>query len=259
MQWVPGKKIYFLSDFHLGAPNEEQSLLREKRIVRFLQNAKKDAAAIFIVGDIFDFWFEYATVVPKGFVRLLGCLADLSDAHIELHIFTGNHDLWMKNYFTTEFNAKVYFEPQVFNFAQKKFFIGHGDGLGPGDNGYKFLKKIFTNPVCQWLFGWLHPDMGIPIANYFSSKSRAKTGTSDEVFMGEDKEWLIIYSKQKVKEIPADYFIFGHRHYPLDIAINETSRYINLGDWLRSNTYGVFDGNTMQLVAWKEESPINNV
>ena len=146
----------------------------------------------------------------------------------------------------------------VFNFAQKKFFIGHGDGLGPGDNGYKFLKKIFTNPICQWLFGWLHPDMGIPIANYFSSKSRAKTGTSDEVFMGEDKEWLILYSKQKVKEIPADYFIFGHRHYPLDIAINETSRYINLGDWLRSNTYGVFDGNSMQLVAWKEESPINN-
>ena len=175
MQWVPGKKIYFLSDFHLGAPNEEQSLLREKRIVRFLQNAKKDAAAIFIVGDIFDFWFEYATVVPKGFVRLLGCLADLSDAQIELHIFTGNHDLWMKNYFTTEFNAKVYFEPQVFNFAQKKFFIGHGDGLGPGDNGYKFLKKIFTNPVCQWLFGWLHPDMGIPIANYFSSKDRKST------------------------------------------------------------------------------------
>jgi UDP-2,3-diacylglucosamine hydrolase len=196
MEWVPGKKIYFLSDFHLGAPNQAQSHLREKRLVRFLQNAKKDASAIFIVGDIFDFWFEYKTVVPKGFVRLLGCLAELSDAGIELHIFTGNHDLWMKNYLTEELNAKIYFEPAEFTLASKKFFIGHGDGLGPGDQGYKFMKKIFTNPLCKWLFGWLHPDLGIQLANYFSSKSRAKTGTSDEVFMGEDKEWLIIYSKK---------------------------------------------------------------
>ena len=135
----------------------------------------------------------------------------------------------------------------------KKFFIGHGDGLGPGDQGYKFMKKIFTNPLCKWLFGWLHPDIGIQLANYFSSKSRAKTGTSDEVFMGEDKEWLIVYSKQKAKEIKAHYFIFGHRHYPIDIAINETSRYINLGDWLRSNSYAVFDGQDIQLLHWKED------
>ncbi len=252
MQWVPGQKIYFLSDFHLGAPNHAQSHLREKRLVRFLQNAKKDASAIFIVGDIFDFWFEYKTVVPKGFVRLLGCLADLSDAGIELHIFTGNHDLWMKDYLTDELNAKIYFEPSVFTFGAKKFFIGHGDGLGPGDQGYKFMKKIFTNPLCKWLFGWLHPDLGIQLANYFSSKSRAKTGTSDEVFMGEDKEWLIVYSKQKAKEINIDYFVFGHRHYPLDIPINERSRYINLGDWLRSDSYAVFDGIDMQLLHWKE-------
>jgi len=252
MDWVPGKKIYFLSDFHLGAPNKAQSNLRELRLVRFLQNAKKDAAAIFIVGDIFDFWFEYKTVVPKGFVRILGCLADLADAGIELHIFTGNHDLWMKDYLTEELNAKIYFEPREFTLGSKKFFIGHGDGLGPGDQGYKFMKKIFTNPLCKWLFGWLHPDLGIQLANYFSSKSRAKTGTSDEVFMGEDKEWLIIYTKQKAKEINAHYFIFGHRHYALDIAINETSRYINLGDWLRSNSYAVFDGKDLQLLHWKE-------
>ena len=252
MDWVPGKKIYFLSDFHLGAPNKAQSNLRELRLVRFLQNAKKDAAAIFIVGDIFDFWFEYKTVVPKGFVRILGCLADLADAGIELHIFTGNHDLWMKDYLTEELNAKIYFEPREFTLGSKKFFIGHGDGLGPGDQGYKFMKKIFTNPLCKWLFGWLHPDLGIQLANYFSSKSRAKTGTSDEVFMGEDKEWLIIYTKQKAKEINAHYFIFGHRHYALDIAINETSRYINLGDWLRSNSYAVFDGQNVQLLLWKE-------
>ena len=196
MEWVPGKKIYFLSDFHLGAPNQAQSHLREKRLVRFLQNAKKDASAIFIVGDIFDFWFEYKTVVPKGFVRLLGCLAELSDAGIELHIFTGNHDLWMRDYLTQELNAKVYFEPKQFEFAGKKFFIGHGDGLGPGDQGYKFIKKIFRNKICQWLFGQMHPTFGLGLANYFSRKSREKTGTSDEFFMGEENEWLIIYSKE---------------------------------------------------------------
>ena len=251
MEWVPGKKIYFLSDFHLGAPNQAQSHLREKRLVRFLQNAKKDASAIFIVGDIFDFWFEYKTVVPKGFVRLLGCLAELSDAGIELHIFTGNHDLWMKNYLTEELNAKIYFEPAEFTLASKKFFIGHGDGLGPGDQGYKFMKKIFTNPLCKWLFGWLHPDLGIRLANYFSGKSRAKTGSSDEQFLGEDKEWLIVYTKQKAKEMDVDYFIFGHRHYAIDFKINETTRYINLGDWIRLNTYAVFDGTDLQLLTWE--------
>ena len=142
MELVPGKKIYFLSDFHLGAPNEIASRKREDRLVRFLNHAKQDAAAFFIVGDIFDFWFEYKTVVPKGFVRLLGCLAQISDAGIPIHIFTGNHDLWMHDYLTKELNAKVYFEPKQFQFGGKQFLIGHGDGLGPGDDGYKRLKKI---------------------------------------------------------------------------------------------------------------------
>lgn len=252
MELAHGKKIYFLSDFHLGAPNAIASRERETQIVQFLTNAKTDAAAIFIVGDIFDFWFEYKTVVPKGFVRLLGCLADISDAGIPLHIFTGNHDLWMRDYFTDELGAKVYFEPKQFEFAGKQFFIGHGDGLGPGDQGYKFIKKIFTNPLCQWLFGCLHPNWGIQLANYFSSKSRAKTGTSDEQFLGEDNEWLIVYTKQKAKEINVDFFIFGHRHYAIDFQINDTTRYINLGDWIRLFTYGVFDGTTMQLLEWKK-------
>ena len=252
MELAHCKKIYFLSDFHLGAPNAIASREREQQLVQFLKQAKADAAAIFIVGDIFDFWFEYKTVVPKGFVRLLGCLAEISDAVIPLHIFTGNHDLWMRDYLTEELNANVYFEPKQFEFAGKKFFIGHGDGLGPGDEGYKFIKKIFTNPVCQWLFGWLHPDLGIQLANYFSRKSRAKTGSGDEQFLGEDKEWLIVYTKQKAKEMDVDYFIFGHRHYAIDFKINETTRYINLGDWIRLYTYGVFDGTTMQLLEWKK-------
>jgi len=252
MDLAPGKKIYFLSDFHLGAPNEQESRKREDRLVRFLNHAKQDAAAIFVVGDIFDFWFEYKTVVPKGFVRILGCLAQISDEGIPIHIFTGNHDLWMQDYFEKELNAKVYFEPHEFQFASKRFLIGHGDGLGPGDQGYKFLKKIFTNPICQWLFRWIHPDIGIQVANYFSGQSRLKTGSSDEIFLGEDKEWLIIYTKQKAKEVDVDYFIFGHRHYALDFQINEKTSYINLGDWIRLNTYGVFDGQSMQLVKWED-------
>jgi len=251
MEIATGKKVYFLSDFHLGAPNEVESRKREDRLVRFLQEARKDAGVIFIVGDIFDFWFEYKTVVPKGFVRILGTLAQIADEGIELHIFTGNHDLWMQDYLSKELNAKLYFEPQEFTIHNKQFLIGHGDGLGPGDNGYKRLKKIFTNPICQWLFRWLHPDAGIQLANYFSRKSRAKTGNADELFLGEDKELLILYTKEQAKTRAIDFFIFGHRHYAMDFKINEKSRYINLGDWIRLNTYAVFDGNELQLLTWE--------
>jgi UDP-2,3-diacylglucosamine hydrolase len=246
-----GKKVYFLSDFHLGAPNDTESRKREDRLVRFLQDARKDAGIIFIVGDIFDFWFEYKTVVPKGFVRILGTLAQMADEGIQLHIFTGNHDLWMQDYLSKELNATLYFEPQTFTIQNKQFLIGHGDGLGPGDKGYKRLKKIFTNPICQWLFRWLHPDAGIQLANYFSRKSRAKTGNADELFLGEDKEWLILYTKEKAKTMAVDFFIFGHRHYAIDFKINDKSRYINLGDWIRLNTYAVFDGTDLQLLNWE--------
>ena len=251
MEIATGKKVYFLSDFHLGAPNEVESRKREDRLVRFLQDARKDAGVIFIVGDIFDFWFEYKTVVPKGFVRILGTLAQMADEGIQLHIFTGNHDLWMQDYLSKELNAKLYFEPQQFTIQNKQFLIGHGDGLGPGDEGYKRLKKIFTNPICQWLFRWLHPDAGIQLANYFSRKSRAKTGNADELFLGEDKEWLILYAKEQAKTMAVDYFIFGHRHYAIDLRLNEKSRYINLGDWIRLNTYAVFDGKDLQLLTWE--------
>lgn len=246
-----GKKVYFLSDFHLGAPNDIESRKREDRLVRFLQSARKDAGIVFIVGDIFDFWFEYKTVVPKGFVRILGTLAQMADEGIQLHIFTGNHDLWMQDYLSKELNAKLYFEPQEFTIQNKLFLIGHGDGLGPGDVGYKRLKKIFTNPICQWLFRWLHPDAGIQLANYFSRKSRAKTGNADELFLGEDKEWLILYTKEKAKTMSIDFFIFGHRHYAIDLKINDRSRYINLGDWIRLNSYAVFDGTDLQLLTWE--------
>jgi len=246
------KKIYFLSDFHLGAPDEKSSLVREKKLVRFFDNIRHDAAQIFIVGDIFDFWYEYKEVVPRGYVRLLGKLAELTDAGIPIHFFVGNHDMWMHDYFQKELNISVYFEPKVFEFNQKIFYIGHGDGLGPGDHGYKFIKKIFRNPLCQWAFGQLHPTWGIGMANYFSRKSRVKTGNSDEIFLGEDKEWLILYCREILEQKHYDYFIFGHRHFPLDFKLSADSRYINLGDWIRNFTYASFDGKDMELKKWND-------
>ncbi len=241
------KKIYFLSDFHLGAPNHEQSLVREKKIIQFLDEIKSTAATIFIVGDLFDFWYEYRKVVPKGYVRILGKLAELTDAGIPIHFFVGNHDMWMKDYFQTELNIPVYFEPKEFEFGNKKFLIGHGDGLGPGDHGYKLLKKIFRNPVCQWLFGILPPYMGMGLANFMSRRSRAQTGATEEVFLGEDKEWLIIHCKELLQKKFFNYFIFGHRHLPIDHRLTTESRYINLGDWIRYFTYAEFDGEELQL------------
>ncbi len=251
MTVTPGKKIYFLSDFHLGAPHAAGSLLREKKLVRFLEEIRSTATAIFIVGDIFDFWYEYDKVVPKGYVRLLGKLAELTDAGIPIHVFVGNHDMWMSGYFEQELNIPVYHEPKAFTWNNKQFLIGHGDGLGPGDQGYKFIKKIFRNPICHWLFGILHPNWGIGIANYFSRKSREKTGNADAAFLGEDKEWLIVYCKELIKTKPYHFLIFGHRHFPIDFALSEQGRYINLGDWISNFTYAEFDGNDMKLCSYK--------
>jgi UDP-2,3-diacylglucosamine hydrolase len=243
------KKIYFLSDFHLGIPDHASSLEREKLLVTFLDEIKKDAGEIFLVGDMFDFWYEYRKVVPKGYVRLLGKLGELTDSGIVIHFFVGNHDMWMRDYFLKELNIPIYFKPMEFERNGKKFLIGHGDGLGPGDHGYKRLKKLFRNPVSKWLFGIFPPILGIGLANYLSRRSRA-AGFEEEVFLGEDKEWLLIYSKEVLKEKKIDFFVFGHRHLAIDYRLNETSRYINLGDWMLFFTYAVFDGNTMELKSY---------
>jgi UDP-2,3-diacylglucosamine hydrolase len=242
-----GKQVYFLSDFHLGAPDHSSSLVREKLIVEFLDKAKQDAAIIFLVGDLFDFWYEYRQVVPKGYVRLLGKLADLTDSGVEMHLFVGNHDMWMTDYFQKELNIPVYFEPKEFELNGKKFLIGHGDGLGPGDHGYKALKKVFRNPVSQFLFGILPPYVGIGLANFFSRKSRQSTGKNEEQFHGEENEWLITYSKEQLSKKHFDYLIFGHRHLPIDFSLQNGSRYINLGDWIRYYTYARFDGKELTL------------
>lgn len=242
-----GKKIYFASDLHLGAPNYEESLKRERHFVKWLEEIRHDAAEIYIVGDLFDFWFEYKKAVPRGFVRVLGKLAEIVDSGIPVHMFTGNHDMWIFDYLPQEIGVTLYRKPIEREWNGKKFLIGHGDGLGPGDHGYKFIKKVFENPFLQWSFARLHPNFGIGLADYFSKKSRAKTGDSDAKFLGEENEWLVIYSKEVLKKQHFDYFVFGHRHLPLEIQLQPESKYVNLGDWIQYFTYGVFDGKTMEL------------
>ena len=239
-------KIYFASDLHLGVPNREKSLVREKLFVQWLDEIKNDAEAIYLVGDIFDFWFEYKKAVPKGYVRLLGKLAEISDSGIPIHIFTGNHDMWLFDYLEDEINAHIYREPIEISMKGKRFFISHGDGLGPGDNGYKLIKKMFKNKLCQWLFERIHPNLGISIAQYWSKKSRIANGEKDESYYGE-KEWLTQFCKEKMKTIEVDYFIFGHRHLPLEVDLGNNTIYINLGEWVNYNSYAVFDGKRLEL------------
>ena len=245
--------IYFLSDFHLGAPDYESSLLREKKIVKFLDSIKSDASEIYLMGDVFDFWFEYGKAIPQGFVRLLGKLAELGDAGIKLHYFTGNRDVWVFGYLEKELGAKIYRKPITRQINGKKFYLGHGDGLGPGDYGYKFIKAVFANPICQWLFARIHPNLGMRIAEFWSGQSRR--ATKEEKFYGE-KEWLVIYSKEILAKEHFDYFIYGHRHLPTDYKLSEKSTYINLGDWITNFSYAVFDpeasGNNLELKYYRD-------
>ncbi len=255
----PNKKIYFISDLHLGAPSFDASLLREKKIISFLDSIKHDAQAVFLVGDTFDFWFEYKHAVPKGFVRFLAKLAELKSKGIDINIFTGNHDLWINDYLQQEIGAIIFHDKIELqcNFplgingenCTTNILVAHGDGLGPGDKKYKILKKIFTNPICQWLFRWLHPDIGIKIAQLWSRHSFKDP--SIEVFHGEENEWLIQYCRQKLKEKNYNYFVMGHRHLPMEIDLTENSTYINLGDWIVNCNYAVFNGNKISLIKFK--------
>lgn len=252
-----GKKVYFASDFHLGLPDYQRSIEREKLICQWLDQIKLDAYKIYLVGDLFDVWFEYKNVIPKGYTRFLGKLAELSDLGISIEIFTGNHDLWMKDYFQEELNIAVHTQPIEIVWNEKSFFIGHGDGLGPGDHGYKFLKCVISHRLSQWLYRRLHPDTGIALATYFSRKG-PKHVQSDHLFLGADKEWLIQYSIATLRKKHIDYFIFGHRHLALTYPLSETSTYINLGDWLAFQTYAVFDGHKTTLLQYPSHQPYSN-
>ncbi|QKJ28237.1 UDP-2,3-diacylglucosamine diphosphatase [Mucilaginibacter mali] len=240
-------KLYFASDLHLGSPSLTSSAEREQRLVKWLDMIKDDAAELFLMGDVFDFWFEYKTVVPRGYLRFLGKLTELADAGIKLYFFKGNHDMWMFDYFEKELGATIITNELVIERNGKKFYLHHGDGLGPGDNAYKFLKNFFRSGLCQWLFARLHPNFGVGIASYWSLSSRAANAKKDFFKPGE-QEWLVKFCKDTLQTEYYDYMIFGHRHLPLDIKLNERSRYINLGEWINYDySYAVFDGEDVML------------
>lgn len=216
----------------------------------WLDEIKKDAAHLFLVGDIFDAWFEYKKVVPKGYTRFLGKLAELSDSGLPIEAFTGNHDLWMRGYFQEELNIPVHHEPIERTFNGKRFVIAHGDGLGPGDHGYKILKSVLRNRFSQWLYRRIHPDTGVGMAEWFS-RLGPKHSVEDDPFLGPEKEWLVQYALERLKHEPIDYFIFGHRHLALEYPLPNNSLYVNLGDWIHYNSYGVFDGKDLKLEYYK--------
>jgi UDP-2,3-diacylglucosamine hydrolase len=241
------KDIYFASDFHLGAPDHTESRKREDRILRWLNFIAPTCSELFLMGDIFDFWFEYRTVVPKGFVRLQGKLAAMTDSGIKVYFFKGNHDMWVNDYFSKEMGIEIVSDELIMERAGKRFFLHHGDGLGPGDSTYKLLRKVFRSPVCQWLFSLVPPRIGMGIANWWSGRSKAARSKTVEVFEHVDREWLAIYAREVLQREHFDYFVFGHRHLPLDIILGDKTRYVNLGEWMNFNSYAVFDGNDLSL------------
>ena len=245
------QKVYFASDFHLGVPDKETSRQREWKIIRWLDKCKKDAHAIFLVGDLFDFWFEYKSTVPKGFCRFLGKLSEITDSGILLVIFTGNHDLWTFGYLEEELGAKVIHNPIQLFLGDTKIFIGHGDGIGPADKAHKMLKKIFKSKFFQWCFRRLHPNTGIALANFCSRRSRLNSNETGQHFLG-NKEWLWTFCKETESKEHHDYYIFGHRHLPLDLEVGQHSRYINLGEWLSNYTYAVYETGKVRLETFSQ-------
>jgi len=245
------KKTYFASDLHLGIPSHSESLIREKLFVSWLDKARKDANAFFLLGDIFDFWFEYRRVVPRGYTRLLGKISELTDQGIPVHFFTGNHDIWVFDYLPRETGIILHRNSFQWESNGKKFYLSHGDGLGPGDRSYKILKTIFTNRTLQWLFARLHPNFALWLAAKLSEDSRLSGVSTD--FLGEDKEYLIQYAYHILEKENFDYFIFGHRHIPLDFKLRNGSRFIFLGDWINHFTYGVFDEQGFSLKPFKDK------
>ncbi|MDB4347464.1 UDP-2,3-diacylglucosamine diphosphatase [Bacteroidia bacterium] len=245
------KKTLFASDFHLGIPSADGSRLREKKIVNWLTKYQKEVDEIYFLGDVFDFWFEYKRAIPKGYSRLFGKLAELADAGVALYFFKGNHDMWMFDYFEKEFGATIISNELEKEIKGKKFYIHHGDGLGPGDTSYKFLKKFFRSGFCQWLFARLHPNFGIGIAQYFSNRSRLAKGQilADQ---GANKEAIQIYFKELDRSNTADFYLCGHRHLPIEMTLPNGGKYINTGDWFFHYTYALFDGTNLTLREYEE-------
>jgi len=240
-------KIYFASDAHLGMHPADKSIERERNLVKWLDEIQRDASEIYLLGDMLDYWFEYRKVVPRGFTRFLGKIAEITDKGIPVHYFTGNHDVWVFDYLPKEIGVQVHREPVVKNINGRKFYLAHGDGLGQTEKGYAFLKKIFTSKILQWLYARIHPNCATSFAHTWSKNSRYAKGISVE-FKGDDKEELLIFARDLLKKEHFDFLIFGHRHIPLEYSLdNGKSKLFLLGDWIVNNTYAVFDGENVYL------------
>lgn len=241
--------IYFLADAHLGCRALKSGRTRERRLVRFLDSIKTKASAVYLLGDMFDYWFEYKQVVPKGHVRLLGKLAELTDRGVEVHFFVGNHDLWCRDYLARECGVIMHFEPYTTEIEGRVFYMAHGDGLGETDKQFLFLRRLFHNALAQKAFSWVHPDRSVAWGLRWASQSRKKhEKMGPATYEGEDKEPLITYSKQYLAEHPdVNYFIYGHRHIQLDLPLSADSRLLILGDWVDKFTYATFDGVDVAL------------
>ncbi|EFB31764.1 MULTISPECIES: UDP-2,3-diacylglucosamine diphosphatase [Prevotellaceae] len=249
-----GKNVYFLSDAHLGSLAIPHGRTQERRLVRFLDSIKEKASAVYLLGDMFDFWNEYRYVVPKGYSRFLGKLSELTDNGVEVHFFAGNHDLWTYGYLEEECGVIVHKAPVTTEIYGKVFFLAHGDGLGDPDNKFKILRKLFHNRTCQRLLNFVHPRWGMALGLNWAKHSRLKRADGKEVpFMGEDKEFLVRFARDYKRSHPnIDYFLFGHRHIELDLPIDKSTRMLILGDWIWQFTYAVFDGEHLFLGEYVE-------
>ena len=248
------KNIYFLSDAHLGSRAIAHSRTQERRLVNFLDQIKDKAAAVYLLGDMFDFWYEFKTVVPKGYTRFLGKLSELTDRGVEVHYFTGNHDLWCGDYLEKECGVVLHRAPITCEIYGKLFYLAHGDGLGDPDKKFKLLRTLFHSHTLQCLFSALHPRWSIELGLTWAKHSRMKrAGGKEPDYMGEDREHLVLYSKEYLKLHPdINFFIYGHRHIELDLMLNRNTRVLILGDWITTFTYAVYDGEHIFLENYVE-------
>jgi UDP-2,3-diacylglucosamine hydrolase len=240
-------KAYFISDAHLGLGTKEEEKIKEQRLLSFLTHISKDADSLYILGDLFDAWFEYKTVIPKGFHRVISKLDELVQKNINVYYLAGNHDFWMDSYFRDEIGIKTYLEAFDVNVDGKKIYLHHGDGFATNDTGYLILKKIFRNPVNIKLFKLIHPNVGIRIAKKFSTTSRKYTSNKH---YGED-DGMRKAAEKKIKE-GYDIVMMGHRHVPSELKI-ENGLYINLGDWINHFTYAEFTNGEIALKKWTDK------
>jgi len=239
-------KTYFASDFHLGLSAGTDPREREKRVTAWLKEISADATAVYLLGDIFDFWWEYRKVVPKGFTRFLGTLSEMTDNGIKIFIFTGNHDMWMKDYLKKECGVEIITRPLLIALDGKRFYLAHGEGLGTNNLGFKLLLALFHWRFAQRAYSAIHPRFGIGFGHAWSHSSRLAKGISIP-FMGEEKEDLVKYTRQIIGEgCDADFFIYGHRHLPLTLDVMGRKMVI-LGDWFKSNSYASWDGDKLDF------------